>query len=172
MRLDCEQLCKRFNIQEQDFVVSLEVVQALDPAGVGARNLAECLTLQLKRQGDPDPLALEIVSFHLQDLAEGKLKKVAKALNRTTVEVQDAADRIRKLNPKPGHACHGESPHYIFPDVTVEKVHGEWEVWVNEGDIPRLGISTHYERILRENNEGAHKPPPISRNGFNRPCGC
>ncbi|MFD1397410.1 RNA polymerase factor sigma-54 [Kroppenstedtia eburnea] len=157
LRLNAEQLCKRFNISEQDFADSLKLVQGLDPAGVGARNLSECLTLQLEREGEPAPLLLNIVSFHLHDLAEGKLKRVAKALDCTTVEVQEAADRIRKLNPKPGLACHGESPRYIFPDVTVGKVQGEWEVWVNEGYIPRLGISTQYERILRENNEGAHQ---------------
>lgn len=157
LRFNGEQLCKRFNIPESDFSRSLQVVQGLDPAGVGARDLSECLILQLRRQGDLSPLLCHIVSDHLQDLAEGKLKRVAQTLNCTPLEVQEAADRIRKLNPKPGLACHGESPRYIFPDVTVRKMQGEWEVWVNEGYMPRLGISTQYERMLRENNESAHQ---------------
>lgn len=154
LKMDSSKLCKRFNISEKEFGESLTVVQGLDPAGIGARDLSECLSIQILREEEPDPMAYAIVNSHLRDLAEGKLKRVAQALNCSTGEVQEAADHIRKLNPKPGLACQGGSPRYIFPDVTVWELDGGYEVMVNESHLPRLGISTHYERILRENNEG------------------
>lgn len=157
LRVNSSKICKRFNISEKEIDESLRVVQGLDPAGVGARDLSECLSIQLLREDEPDPVAHAIVKSHLRDLAEGKLKRVAKALNCSTGEVQEAADRIRKLNPRPGLACHGGSPRYVFPDVTIRELEGEYEVLVNESYIPRLGISAHYERILRENEEGTQQ---------------
>ncbi|PTX59612.1 RNA polymerase RpoN-/SigL-like sigma 54 subunit [Melghirimyces profundicolus] len=157
LRVDFKECCKRFNWTEEDFERALGVVQTLDPAGVGARSLAECLGLQLSRKGEKDPVIFRIVESHLRDLAEGKVKQVAERLGCSVREVQRAADQIRKLNPRPGLACHGSSPRYIFPDVTVREFDGEYEVSVNESYIPRLGISTHYERILRSDDEGSRQ---------------
>lgn len=154
LRIDLSELCKRFNITEDVCERALKIVQTLDPAGVGARNLEECLTLQLSRNGVSDPVIYRIVQFYLKDLAEGRYKKVAKVLDCSVEEVQAAADRIRRLNPRPGQTCHGGSPRYVYPDVTVRERSGEYEVLVNESYMPRLGISTHYERLLRDQETG------------------
>ncbi|SMO65210.1 RNA polymerase factor sigma-54 [Melghirimyces algeriensis] len=157
LRVDDANLCKRFNLSRDHFEEALQVVQSLDPAGVGARDLSECLLIQLQRKGDSDPLTLQIVQSHLSDLAEGKYKKVAKSLECTVLHVQKAVDRIRNLNPRPGLLCQGSRPHYIFPDVTIKKTDGRYEVLVNESYLPRLGISSHYEQILRNKDDKAQQ---------------
>ncbi|MBO8173289.1 MAG: RNA polymerase factor sigma-54 [Bacillaceae bacterium] len=129
---------------------ALEIVQALEPAGIGARNLGECLTLQLKRAGETDPLLYDVIEHHLEDLAANKYQKIASALHVDTGRVQRVVDVIRSLNPKPGSFFYQEAPRFIIPDVTVEKVEGDYVVVVNEQSTPRLSINRYYENLLRQ----------------------
>ncbi|MFC4077512.1 RNA polymerase factor sigma-54 [Salinithrix halophila] len=150
-----KQICKRFNIDEEELEGCFRIIHSLDPVGVGARSLSECLRIQLLREEELDPIALDVVGHCLTDLAEGRYRKAARRLGCSVSDVQRAADRIRQLNPRPGLAYNFDSPRYVQPDVSVVERNGMLEVVVNEGYIPRLGISTHYERMLDREDEGA-----------------
>jgi len=128
----------------------LSVLQYFDPVGVGARSLEECLLLQLRHQGlDDDKLAL-VVQHHLQDLANNRYQRIADQVGCTIRDVQEMADVIRSLNPRPGAAFSHTDTRYVIPDVTVEKVEDDYIVLVNDVAAPRLKINSFYERMLRQ----------------------
>jgi RNA polymerase sigma-54 factor len=159
-------VCKRFNIDEDTMEACLRVIHSLDPAGVGARSLAECLRIQLERDEEPDPIALKIVQDHLRDLAEGRVKKIARALDCDTAVIQRAVDRIKRCNPRPGLAYHVGEPRYVVPDVVVERVENEYVVLVNDGYVPRLTVSKHYEQLLCREDDRSRQATHYLKNWF------
>jgi RNA polymerase sigma-54 factor len=126
------------------------MLQTLEPVGVGARSLAECLLIQLKEQPEEHTVAMAIVEHHLEDLAEKRYQKIASSLGVTPQEVQEAADYLRTLNPRPGSEFAHGTPRYIVPDVTVEKVEDEYVVMVNESSTPNLSINRFYQQMLQK----------------------
>src|SRR5690606_24284338 len=141
LTVDAAFLCKRFNIDRDTFDRSLRIIQSLEPAGVGARSLSECLKLQLQREDAPDEVTLQIIQHHLDDVAAGRIRKIARQLGVGLQRVQQAVDRLKRLNPRPGMAYASSEPRYVLPDVCVERVNGEYVVLVNEGFFPRLTVS-------------------------------
>ncbi len=131
----------------------LKVIQGFEPPGVGARTLKECLLIQLgtlgPEAGDLD-LARELILHHLEELADGGFGRLAETLSRTVPEVRQAMEIIRSLDPKPGREFSGSrSTVYVQPDVTVEKVDGEYVVMVTDVSAPRLTINSAYREMLR-----------------------
>ncbi|HML38893.1 MAG TPA: RNA polymerase sigma-54 factor, partial [Bacillota bacterium] len=123
MTLSVEDIARELGVGEDKVQTVLEAIQGFDPAGVGARNLKECLLIQLRHQGNHDPLITEVINNHLEDIAGNRLNYIAKALNVTVKEIQAASDVIKGLEPKPGRQFSSSSEtRYIVPDVTVEKV--------------------------------------------------
>jgi RNA polymerase sigma-54 factor len=135
----------------------LEVIQKFDPIGVGARNLQECLLLQIQERTDVHPLAAQIIELFLPEVADNKFKKIASELRVDPAEVQAAVDYVRTLDPKPGRLIGDvRDVRYVVPDVTVEKVEGEYVVLVNEHSIPRLTVNTYYRSLLgKESSESS-----------------
>ncbi|MEW6545902.1 MAG: RNA polymerase factor sigma-54 [Bacillota bacterium] len=136
---------------------ALALVQSLDPPGVGARSLQECLVLQLRRlkgvSGDDEIVALAelVVCEHLEDLAEGRWDRLAGRLGVEVEKVHLAAQVVRGLDPKPGLAFGGQQDvRYVQPDVVVERVGSDYVVLVNDWGVPRLGLSRYYRRLLEE----------------------
>lgn len=125
----------------------LELVQTFDPIGVGARNLQECLSLQLVYKGIDNPLVLGIIAEHLPAVAAGKYKAIGEKLGCSAHSVQQAVDIIRTLDPKPGRAFGKEESSYITPDITVEKINGKYVILVNESNIPKLTINPYYRQV-------------------------
>ncbi|MDD2585935.1 MAG: RNA polymerase factor sigma-54 [Syntrophomonadaceae bacterium] len=129
----------------------LKVIQSFHPHGVGARDLKECLLLQLKHFGKESPMARRIIENHLTDLARGRVTKIASALSISAQQVQGICDLIRTLDPKPGlQYSNSNEIRYILPDVFVEKVEGEYIVIVNDFNFPRLIINRVYEKVMRQ----------------------
>jgi RNA polymerase sigma-54 factor len=128
----------------------LTIIQRLDPAGTGARDLRECLLLQLKDAGQTDTLAVRLVRDFFQELIAHRWSDVARKVGLTTAEVQHAADEVAKLNPKPGLAQSGKQDNYVIPDMVVEKIDGQYMVFVNDGNLPRLKLSRVYQEIARD----------------------
>lgn len=127
------------------------VIQSFHPHGIGARDLPECLLIQLKHYGKEDPLAEAIINDHLDDLARGRLNKIAQTLGTTVYRVQEVCDLIRTLDPKPGlQYSSTDEVKYIIPDVAVEKVEGEYVVIVNDASFPRLMVNHMYTDMLRQ----------------------
>lgn len=127
---------------------ALRVVQTLDPVGVGARDLQECLLLQWAAVGDGNPLVPRLIREFLDDLAASRIGRIAEALEVSPVVVQAAADALRTLDPKPGRRLGGgEETRYIYPDVAVERVGRDFVVLVSEAG-PRLTMSPAYRALL------------------------
>ena len=123
----------------------------MEPAGIGARNLTECLSLQLIRKGMDTPLAMLLVKDHLEDIAKGRTGALAKTFGVKPVQIQDTCDLIRTLDPKPGRRFGREAEaQYIVPDVYVELRDGKLAVSVQESAAPRLIISPFYRRLLED----------------------
>ncbi|GAX90779.1 RNA polymerase factor sigma-54 [Effusibacillus lacus] len=133
---------------------ALRLVQSLEPTGVGARSLEECLLLQALEIRGISPVVLDIIEHHLADVAQGRIGKIASALGVTPKETQQAIDLIRTLDPKPGRWYTHEPPTYISPDVIVERVSGEYVVVVNDQALPRLHINDFYRKVLEQKEDG------------------
>ncbi len=149
MTLSVEEIAKELGVEQEKVQIVLNAIQSFEPLGVGARNLKECLLIQLVNQGNDTPLVREIVNHHLEDIAGNRLNNIAKALNVTVKEVQIVCDSIKCLEPKPGRQFGSSSEtRYIVPDVTVEKIDGEYVVTVNDSSAPRLNVSPYYQKML------------------------
>lgn len=148
--LELVEICKRFRVTEEVAERCLSIIQEMEPLGVAARNLGECLEIQLRHRAEPNELAIEIAHHYLEDVAEGKWRKIAQALNVDVAEVQKAVDEIKTCHPRPGSAYASERPRYVVPDVIVDKVDDEYVVLLEEGETPRLTINTAYQQLIKE----------------------
>ncbi|MBQ1215503.1 MAG: RNA polymerase factor sigma-54 [Firmicutes bacterium] len=149
-----EEVGEQFRLTEGRMEEILAIIQGFDPIGVGARDLKECLKIQLRHQGNDDELMLQVVDDHLEDIANNRLSNIARALTITIREAQEISDVIRKLEPKPGRQFAGfTETRYVIPDVTVEKVDGDYVVLVNESSTPRLTLSPYYQKMLAESDK-------------------
>jgi len=128
----------------------LAVIQALEPAGVGARDLRECLLIQLDARGDRDSMSWRLIHDHFDHLVNRRFPEIARLLKTTVEDVQAAADEIATLNPRPGTAVSIDDPKYVTPDLLVERVDEEYIVMLNDRNVPRLRISSAYETVIRE----------------------
>ena len=125
----------------------LKQLQAFEPAGVAARNLAECLRLQALRQGIYDGLVASIIDKHLRLVADNQLKEIAAIEKCRPADVQLAVDIVRKLAPKPGSVYSQDNALYIVPDVVVKKIDGSYKVFFNDNYVPSLHIAKVYRQM-------------------------
>ena len=126
----------------------LEYVHTFHPIGVGARDLRECLLIQLKRLGKEQSLEYRIVDRFIEDLGKRRFPEIARRLNTTPEQVQRAANFIATLDPKPGQIFTPDPNNYVLPDVTVEKIGGDWQISLNGEQIPHLRISNTYKDLM------------------------
>jgi RNA polymerase sigma-54 factor len=131
----------------------LQVVQRMDPAGVGARDVRESLLIQMRREGSEDSLGYALVADHFEDLLNHRWTEIARGLGISPRAVQDAADGLAHLDPKPGLQHSLDEDPYILPDLIVEKVDGSYHVFLNDTSLPRLRISRSYREVARNKNE-------------------
>jgi RNA polymerase sigma-54 factor len=131
----------------------LHTIQGFDPPGIAARNLRECLLLQLRDAEHEDTLAFTIVDRYFDQLINHRWSEISKDLGITPKEVQNAADDIAKMDPKPGLKYAAPSDNYIVPDLVVEKIAGEYLVFLNDTSLPRLKLSRTYREIARDKNK-------------------
>lgn len=130
----------------------LGTIQTFEPRGVGGRNLKEVLSIQLRDQEDLPDGTLEIIDEHLEDLQNRYFNKIADAVGVEETTVQDVADRVRELEPRPGRVHEPANRQYITPDVTVRRVDGDFAIIINE-EAPPLSISSHYRALLESDDE-------------------
>jgi RNA polymerase sigma-54 factor len=142
-------------IPKEDFQRMLALIQSFSPRGVGARDLRECLLIQLQREGRESSLEYRIVSEHMEDLGRRRFPEIARRMGISVEEVQTAANKIARLNPRPGQVFAAAPQNYVLPDVTVEKVDGDYQVILNNEQIPHLRISNIYKDIIAQGNNGA-----------------
>jgi RNA polymerase sigma-54 factor len=128
----------------------LAIIQRLDPPGIGARDLRECLLIQLGEQADTTSLAYRLVHDAFPDLIAHRWNDLAKRFGVEPVAVQAAADELARLDPKPGLKHASASDGYIIPDLIVEKIGGRYQVFLNDTGMPRLRLSRSYQEIARD----------------------
>jgi RNA polymerase sigma-54 factor len=148
--LDGEKL-EPFTISDAEEM--LRTIQGFDPPGIGARDLRECLLLQLKDSGLDTTLAYRIVDEYFDQLINHRWSEISKELSITQRDVQTAADDIKKMDPKPGLKYGGPPGNYITPDLIVEKIDGEYLVFLNDTSLPRLRLSKAYREIAKDKSK-------------------
>lgn len=132
----------------------LNLIQTFHPVGVGARDLKECLQIQLRRLGKEGSLEYQIVDEHLADLGRRRLPEVARRLGVTVEQVQRAANFISTLDPKPGQIFTPDPNSYVLPDVSVDKVGEEYAISLNGDQVPHLRISKTYKDLMTQGANG------------------
>ncbi|HHY98500.1 MAG TPA: RNA polymerase factor sigma-54 [Firmicutes bacterium] len=157
LRSGIEEIASMCGASPDQVIHVLRLIQSFEPSGVGARNIAECLLLQV-RTLDLDPgllrLAEAVIQGHLEDLAYGRYHKIAESLGISVQDAQKAGDLVRTLDPKPGREFGGtQGTNYIIPDVIIQRVGREYVVIVNDQAVPKLTLSATYRRLLRSPDE-------------------
>src|SRR5438034_3830118 len=150
-----EEMALSSGIPKEDFEKILALIQTFYPPGVGARDLRECLLIQLKREGKDSSLEYKIISEHMDDLGKRRFPEIARRMGISVEEVQKYANNIARLNPRPGQVFAAAPQNYVLPDVTVEKVDGDYQIILNNEQIPHLRISNIYKDIIAQDNNGA-----------------
>lgn len=143
-----EALAKELSISTNDVEFVLSEIQQFDPVGVGARDIKECLLIQLKHLGISEPLVLDLVRHHIHDIERANFQAICKATGRSPDEVMSAIRIIAALEPKPGRSYNNVEPHYVVPDIYVYKVGDEFVVSLNDEGMPRLNLSAYYKNSL------------------------
>jgi RNA polymerase sigma-54 factor len=131
----------------------LTIIQGLDPAGIAARDLRECLLLQLREAEQQETLVYEIIDKHFEQLVNHRWAEISKELGVKPHEVQSAADEIAKLDPKPGLQYAGSEGNYIIPDLVVEKIDNDYIVFHNDTALPRLRLSRSYREVAKDKSK-------------------
>jgi RNA polymerase sigma-54 factor len=132
----------------------LSLIQTFHPVGVGARDLRECLLIQLRRLGKEHNLEYQIVDQHLEDLGRKRLPELARRLGVSVEQVQKAANFISTLDPKPGQIFTSDPNNYVLPDVSVDKVGEDYTVSLNSDQVPHLRISKTYKDLMTHGANG------------------
>ena len=146
-----EELSFSTGLPAEGIAAVLKVIQTLDPPGVGARNLRECLMLQLERAGREKTLEYRILSDHFEALGKRRFPEIARQTARDIDEIQDAAKRIALLDPHPGGEFSPDNNTYVVPEVTVTKNGEDFVVGQNNEFLPHLRISNTYKDLLSQN---------------------
>jgi len=142
----------------QELQIALKHVQALEPAGVAARSVAECLRLQLPAIVCPElrALARTIVDEHLPSLAGHDVAGLARMLGSSPARIEEVCDRIRRLDPRPGWRVGSSHVAYVVPDVVVKKLRGQWTVKLNPAIVPRLRLNRVYAQLFQRHRTAAN----------------
>lgn len=147
LRTSPAELSLMFQIPVPQLEKCLQVLQNLEPAGVCAASLEECLTLQLKAAHYDDELLFVVVAHHLADVAGGRINHIARALKTDASRISECVRVIKTLNPRPLNGLVGRATQYAVPDILLSRDNEEWHVDLNDGFIDRLEISGYYEDL-------------------------
>ncbi len=151
LTLTTTQVAQAFGITEEEVERVLEVIHTFEPYGVAARDLRECLIIQLAAKGLLEDVVEYIIVNHLEDLAENRISRVSKEVGIPPSQVQMVCDLIRSQEPKPGRSfATDEGIRYVVPDVVVEKVNDDYVVVTNESSVPHLMVSPYYSTLSKE----------------------
>ncbi len=134
----------------EDLEKAHALILEFDPLGVGARDLRECLLIQLRMLAPESTLAAQIVSDHLKQLQNKQYREIARALDRPVPAVERAVELIRKLDPRPGQRYNPAETRWIEPDVAFVKSGDAFQIVINDEGLPQLRLSHHYRRMLRQ----------------------
>jgi RNA polymerase sigma-54 factor len=154
LKATIEELSASTGLAAEKILAALKVIQTFEPAGVGARDLRECLMVQLERTGQQNTLEYRIVSEFMEALGKRRIPEIARGTSQPVEEVQEALERIARLEPRPGRAFLPDNDQYILPEVFVQRNGDDFGVSTNNEHIPHLRISNTYKDLMsqRENS--------------------
>ena len=154
LECDLKQICNELKISEEKGEEVLKIVQDLEPYGIGARNIKECLLIQLNKLALDDDIIVKMVEENLEDIAENRYGVIAKELNISPREAQRYGDIIKRLEPKPSRGFYtGEEVKFIIPDAAIRELDGEFIIIMNDSVVPKLSINKTYKDVLTNNDE-------------------
>jgi RNA polymerase sigma-54 factor len=145
-------------VEDSEVTTALKLVQSLDPCGVGARNVAECLLLQLECIDDPmdRELARRIISEQLEKLAQRDIPGLAKVFDQEPAHIEAVCERIRHLDPRPGWRFGSSHVHFVVPDVIVKKIRGQWSAQLNPAVVPKVRLNRVYAELFQQHRNSKH----------------
>ncbi len=152
---DTSEIAENLDVPTEEVERVLKIIQTFEPAGIAARDLRECLLIQL-REENGNPLAIRILEEDYEDFRNKRFEKIAKKLGVSLDEVRQALEDISKLNPKPGEGLFSTELNYVVPDVIVERVDDDFVITLNDSYVPRLRINRMYRKMLA-NRKGTSK---------------
>lgn len=150
LRINDKEIYDALRVDASLFRRCLDIVQQLDPPGIGARNISECLILQLERRGISNNIVENIIMNDLELIGRNKLKDIAKKYKISIEKCKEAIEIIRHLDPKPGRACSNDKCVYVQPDVIVDKIDGKYIVHTNEKDVYNIKINDFYRNMMTD----------------------
>jgi RNA polymerase sigma-54 factor len=149
LSISVAEMAAELSIDEAQIDVVLQKIRTFDPTGVGSRDLRESLLAQLNEKGLANSLAYRIVDEHIQDLERKSTLQIARMMNVPFERVQKAMEVIKALSPAPAHGRFDSGAMPVAPDLMVEKVGEEYEVFLNDRNVPRLRINSGYKQLIR-----------------------
>lgn len=153
LRTTTVEIARQLSVSEALVEETVELLQQLEPAGIGARNLQECLLLQIKRTNSPSELAIQIITNHFVDFAEKNWHALAKQLRVSLKEIQAVFDDVQTLNPKPGATYTSEDCVYLVPDIIVEWDGSDYIVKIVDDHIPAISFNhTYHQQLVNYQN--------------------
>jgi len=155
LKATVEELAASTNLPDEKILEILKVIQTFDPPGVGARDLRECLLLQLERASRQDSLEYRIVRDYMDALGKRRIPEIARGTGCSLEDVQLALGRIGRLEPRPGRAFLPGANQYVLPEVFVQKVGKDFVVTTNNEHIPHLHISNVYKDLMSQGGNSA-----------------
>lgn len=156
LEIDVEEIARINEYPEEKVEETLKTLQTFDPIGIGAKDLRECLTIQVKHFGIDNPVVSEIITKHLNHLENKNYKAIAQALKIDLPEIKIAIDIIKGLDPRPGRTFSDEEPHYITPDIYVYKIEEEFVILLNDDGMPKLRVNSFYQDIVNSDGKVAN----------------
>jgi RNA polymerase sigma-54 factor len=150
-----DELAFSTNIPADKITEVLKVIQSFDPPGVAARDYRECLMLQLERVENTESIEYKILDEYWEQLSKRRFPEIARGMGIEVEDVQDAAERIKNLNPHPGRDYGPDNQQYVMPEVFVVKVGDEWQVTTNNDQVPHLRISNSYKDLMSQAESSA-----------------
>ncbi|MGZ8431123.1 MAG: RNA polymerase factor sigma-54 [Candidatus Deferrimicrobiaceae bacterium] len=148
LKVSAEETAEALGKPLEEVERAIAKIQTLDPAGIGARDLRECLMIQAREKGEEFSLPLQILTDHFDLFTRGDIAGIAKRLKLPREIVREAFQKLVTLWPKPGRLFSGDDVHYITPDAYVAQVDNQWVVTLNEDGQPRLRLSSYYRDLL------------------------
>ena len=155
LQISPEDLSFSTGIPVERITQAVKLVQSFDPAGVGARDLRECLLIQLERDGKEKSHEYHIISDYMEALGKRRIPEIARGLGISNEEAQDAVNRVALLEPHPGRAFLPDNHQYIVPEVFVQKIGDDYIVNTNNEQVPHLRISNSYKDLMAQPESGA-----------------